>query len=98
MSSLLPSTETGYLKLMEARVDDPPPALGAVSQGSVVLIFEHTEDPQIRAMASLPIEKTYVEWPVEVFLRFNSMYPESDAHVDAVRAFAKVQEFIHGPT
>ena len=96
MLSLLPSTNTGYLALLEATVDNPPPNDKSGSEGSVCLKFEHTENPQIRAVACLPIEMTYREWPIETFLMFNSSYPEALQHVDGVRAFAKGQEFIHG--
>ena len=96
MSSLLPSTNTGYLALLEARMDTPPDLMN--SSGTITLLFEHTENSQIRAMASLPAEMTYLEWPVETFLHFNSSYPEALQHVDAVRAFAKAQEYMHGQT
>ncbi len=96
MNTEIISTKTGYLQLMEAEVVDPPLDHPSGSEGSIILNFEHTENSQIKGMASLPIEMTYAEWPVEVFLRFNEDYPEAIKHISGVRAFSKAQEFIHG--
>lgn len=96
MNELLPSTKKGYLALLEAEIVDPPLDHPSGSEGSVILKFEHTDDAQIKGMASLPIELVYPEWPVEVFLRFNEDYPEAIQHIKGVRAFAKAQEVLYG--
>lgn len=55
---------------------------------SVTLVFVHTQQPLRKAIACVPVEDANFEWPVEVFLRFNTDYPEALDHIEGMAKYA----------
>ena len=76
----------GYLSITELRIDPDPKGM---TNGTMVLMFQHSLNPREIAMASYPMEDVYPELPLEVFLRFNSSYPEALHHTDEALKLAR---------
>lgn len=81
MTSLLPA-KTGYLRAINMEH-----SVGRFGE-SVSLVFIHTEDPLRKAIACVPVKDAHFEWPVEVFLRFNTDYPEALDHIEDMAKYA----------
>ncbi len=73
----------GYLRPTDMEIFDTKDGKG------VSLTFVHTLDNLRKAVATIPIADAHHKWPLEVFLRFNSDYPEAMEHTDSLNPFVR---------
>lgn len=73
----------GYLRPTDLEIFDSKHGKG------VSLTFVHTLDPLRKAVATIPLADVSHEWPLEIFLRFNSDYPEAAEHTNLMNSFVQ---------
>lgn len=80
----------GYLKPIQIRKE---PWLKAGGESFVIsVLFQHTKNAQIQALATAPPTLATGEWMLECFYTFNQHYPEALTHEDVAHKFVEEVE------
>ncbi len=74
----------GYLRPAEMEIFD----LRGAGKG-VQMTFVHTLDPLRKAVATIPYADLTPQWPMELFMRFNTDYPEAMEHTSELNSYVQ---------